>query len=334
LISNEINTTDTYVSSQDCSKIFNNSSLIESNSNNIYTLSTPCINNVRFKDNDLNFNEQYGVYDLTDDKLFNQYIELITSYGEIGDQSLLNSDQYKIHRNSKEGTITISFVINGQQYNSTYKGFKKDQQIPNINAGTLDQHLICDDLNQDKIIDLLKANNFDSQVINNLHFKITNIDNVNGEVEVLIDECKKTDLQEDYLNKSFKVVNLKPYYFEFIKKIDKSVLKRKPSSISENDYKKYFIHSSGEFNTRHMNDLKIILKSDDIHSKLDVEVSYTDLQTKYPVELKQEYNLNGNDKYHLIYYIIGGLGFLVILLVVMFFMEKRIKLRHQMPGCQ
>jgi hypothetical protein len=85
LVSIEKDTDDTYIGSQTINKFNIATNLIQNDTNNVYKFIKPTISSVEFKNNDLIFNRNYRVDEITNNQLFNQYLMLKTNFGEAAD---------------------------------------------------------------------------------------------------------------------------------------------------------------------------------------------------------------------------------------------------------
>jgi hypothetical protein len=277
---NEINTPDMYIGEQNVTKITNDSTIIKSSSDGIYTLDKPKITDINLATNDIKFNSNYFTNEINDNLLLKQYVQLVTSYGEISEENILNKNDYKIIRNNKIGQIKIIINFNGHEYTQTYHGFKKQEiNIQDIDANVLvNNNLIADDLTDQNIKNLMKLNNLDSYAIDQLEFEINNRDDINGTANVSIVKCNDLDLNDEYLHKSFKIFNLKPYYIRPIAKINSDILERSPNDISLEQFKRYFIETSDEFMRRTGETLNINLIPS--KNKLCAQIKYKDTNSQ------------------------------------------------------
>jgi hypothetical protein len=151
-------------------------------------------------------------------------------------------------------------------------------------------------------------------------FSIQTLDDYKGTATI----CIKESPEEDYLNKTFEIFNLKPYFIEQNKKINNLILKKKPSEISENEFKNNFIKMSDEFNNRHINDLSISLQADDNKKVLIANLSYNDIKTNQKIDLTYRYDFD--KKFINLTLIIGIIGLSIIgLLTASIFIYKKIR---------
>jgi hypothetical protein len=84
LVSNEMNTKDVYIGSQTIRKLECTNDLLKQN-DNVYEMKKPNITNAEFKNNDVIFNRNYKVNQITNDELLKEYLILKTNYDEAGD---------------------------------------------------------------------------------------------------------------------------------------------------------------------------------------------------------------------------------------------------------
>ncbi|MDR0674864.1 MAG: hypothetical protein LBF36_01190 [Mycoplasmataceae bacterium] len=321
LVSNELDTNDLYIGSQIINKFNLNTDLIKNDDNNIYEIDKPIVTKVQFKNNDPIYNRNYSVNEISNNELLKEYIILKTNYDELGDWTLLNKDQYKITRNQHNATIKISVFLDDNTFEYTYDGFKTASiVIKDIDGSISVNNLIADDLNNEKIRELIKLNGIQSSLIESMTFSIQTLDDYKGTATI----CIKESPEEDYLNKTFEIFNLKPYFIEQNKKINNLILKKKPSEISENEFKNNFIKMSDEFNNRHINDLSISLQADDNKKVLIANLSYNDIKTNQKIDLTYRYDFD--KKFINLTLIIGIIGLSIIgLLTASIFIYKKIR---------
>ncbi|GHU48479.1 hypothetical protein FACS1894218_5500 [Bacilli bacterium] len=259
ITSDTVNQDDSFIYSTESNIIANQDANV-SNINNIYTLSEEQIIKVNFNNNNPGYNQNYYPSQMTDEVLFNTYVNLITNYGETADFNILNKDQYHIIRNEVVGTINLNIIIDGNVFENEYSGFKvMGQKIPDID-GSLDKFNITGvDLSNGQIIKLLELNHFNSYVANSLDYDVVNDDNVNGVATISVIGCDDHAIHDIYINQTFKINKLQPYFIQQAKDIDKSLYKISPSKITLDQFKNYFIKMSPEFQNRNLEDLQIDL---------------------------------------------------------------------------
>jgi hypothetical protein len=293
LVSNELNTNDTYIGQQTINKINCNTNLINSIGENTYEINQPKITKVEFKNNDVFFNRNYFVNDISNNQILKEYVSFITNFQEIADWSILSRDQYEIIRNPQAGTIKIIINLDDQNYEQTFVGFKVSEAVfKDIDASIVVNNLVIDDLDDQKISQLLQYNGFDQSITDGLHFSIKDSDNHKGTATICIEQCKQIDLVDAYLNKTFKIFNLRPYFIEQNKKVNFSKIAKKPSQVSEEEFKNELVNMSEEFINRHSNDLLISLKPNDAKGILVANLTFNDIKSQNNVNLTFTYNLN------------------------------------------
>jgi hypothetical protein len=183
--------------------------------------------------------------------------------------------------------------INNQIFSQTYNSFKIDlSKMHDLNATLLSDALLSDDLDKNTITNIFKANGFAPAVADSLEFSVQNIDDHNGSVDVLITKCNDKSSDKTYENQIFTIKNLKPYYIEQNKNIDKLFLHKKPSKILLADFKNYFIVESEAFKNKHQDDLSITLKPNDDEHSLVAEIQYNDNKTNQPIKVTYKYEMN------------------------------------------
>jgi hypothetical protein len=259
ITSDTINNTDAFIYSAESSNIADNNPNVMG-SDNIYTLGEEKIVNATFNDNNLDYNQRYYPSQVDDKMLFDTYVNLVTNYGEAADFNILNKDQYQVMRNEITGSINLNITLDGKLFDHNFSGFKTvGEKIPDID-GSLDKFNISGvDLSNAEIIKLLELNKFNSYIANSLNYAVTDDDVVNGIATINVIGCDNPLLHDIYINQTFKVNKLQPYFIQQTKSIDSSLFKIRPSKITMDQFKKFFINMSPEFQNRNLDDLQIDL---------------------------------------------------------------------------
>jgi hypothetical protein len=84
LISDEINTSDTYIGSQIIKKMDYNTDSINC-VDNIYEINKPTVISAELKQNNLSFNQNYAVDEIENNELLKEYVILKTNFDETAD---------------------------------------------------------------------------------------------------------------------------------------------------------------------------------------------------------------------------------------------------------
>jgi hypothetical protein len=277
ITANEVNTDDVYVENQSTDKIYLSSNNIVNETKNIYSLTKSCVNDIRFNGNDASYNEHYFPSDLTDEKIFTKYVNLVTNYQELGDLSLLDKSQYSIERDEVNGTIKITIRINEHTFSNTFVGFKKaEKELPDIDGSIDTYNLICNDLDNLEIHKLLALNKIDPYIVCKLECKVIDEDEINGIATIQIVNCDDESLKSIYDKQIFHINKLAPYYIRQKQNIDKTILQKKPSEITTSDCVSSLLDMSDEFKNRNLNNLRITTIPHDSDHSLTVSVSYTE----------------------------------------------------------
>jgi hypothetical protein len=171
----------------------------------------------------------------------------------------------------------------------TYDEFKTNiLNLKDIDGSKNINNLIGEDLSDAKIKTLMHLNGFSAAALNGMHFSVKTIDDRKGIATICVDQSDVPD----YFDKTFQIFNLKPYFIEQNKKIPASLSAKKPSEISELDFKNDLIKMSDEFKNRHINDLLISLKPDDQKRTLMADITFTDVKTQQVTTLTYVYDFN------------------------------------------
>jgi hypothetical protein len=228
---------------------------------------------VAFKESDDEFTKKHYLSDLSDTDIINRFVLLTDNYGNICNGEALDQKKYKIQRDPMKGTAVISININDQFYTHTYSGFKQaNQQIANIDSTILRYNMIVDDLDQFQIKALLNASHQVSDIINQLHFTISSVQD-QTQAKITIDQVSNPQMRDLYLYQSFLVTNLQPYYIKLKSHIEPNVLNRTPSTINTNLFRQKFLDISDEFCNRNNDTLLITLKVDKKSNTLIAKIS-------------------------------------------------------------
>jgi hypothetical protein len=209
--------------------------------------------------------------------------------------------------------------LNGIKYEQTYDGFKRETiTFKDIDSTILENNLIADDLSDEKIKQLMHTIGINMSYLNDIHFEMQDVNNDKGSVVIRISECN----QPDYINKTFKIFNLKPYFIQQNTNIDNSILKKKPSEITESEFRKGFIKMSDEFISRHMKDLSISLTPNDKENKLFATITFTDVKTNEQVKVNYNYDFNKKSINQTLLVCLGGAALIIVLILGLLIYRK------------
>ncbi|GHU31484.1 hypothetical protein FACS1894166_03020 [Bacilli bacterium] len=259
ITSDTINGEDSFVYGAETSTIADHDSNVIG-ANNIYRLDNEQIVDATFAENNPNYNKNFYPSQVDDKMLFDAYVNLITNYGETADFNILNKDQYRVERNEVTGTMNLSLIFGDKLIEHSFTGFKSmGQKIPDID-GSVDKFNISGvDLSNGEIIKLLELNHFNSYVANSLNYDVIEDDSTRGIATVQVVGCNDPDLHDIYINQTFKINNLQPYFIKQEMDIDASLYKITPNKITMDQFKEYFINMSPEFQNRNLDNLVIEL---------------------------------------------------------------------------
>jgi hypothetical protein len=211
--------------------------------------------------------------------------------------------------------------LNGIKYEQIYDGFKKEAiALKDIDSTILGNDLIIDDLNDEKIKQLMQASGINMSNLNDIHFELQDINNDKGSVVIHISKCNRPD----YINKNFKIFNLRPYFIQQNTNINESILKRKPSEITQNEFKKEFIKMSDEFINRHMKDLSISLLPNDRENRLSAAITFTNIKTHEQINVDYDYDFNKKSINQTLLICLGG-GALIVILITGLLIYRKVK---------
>ena len=266
--------------------------------NNYIYIDVPQIGNVSFNDIDQKYYELYPSM-VDQQEVINKFINLYDDNSYQLDPNVIDQSDIMINPNDLLGKINIKIkTINGfieKDFNN-FKVFDINQ-FNNVDAVKFQYGLITDDINKSVINEILLANNFDREILDNIDYDIVNKDLTKGTVDIKIKKVNKQQYQS-LLNKQIKINNLSPVCLK--QNNNKSILTSyKPSEITNEIFKQYLINISDGFKNLYGNTLKIQLNPHDETDELVAELTYG--------KNKSEFIYKFNDKNKIINYICFGL---------------------------
>jgi hypothetical protein len=328
--SHEVNNYDTYIQSGNTSKLkINDSNVSLDEKTNTYQIDTPKITEAIFKDDSLINKSHLYPCQLTDEQVFNMFITLIDSYKNIGNFSMLNTNQYQIERDEFKGTIDIDLFFNDEIVHHQINGFKcASENFLNIDGSKYQYDLIANDLNNNIIKQILIFNDIDPYLVEICNFKILANDNENGKSEITIENVANKKYESELINKIFVINKLQNYYIKQANDIPLSLLKLKPSDIKMSDFKQKFIVMSDEFFNRHNDDLQIKLTPNNANKFLHAHITYSDNGVVKEIDFEY-YGFNSSiSKTSIILFFILGVTGLIAIVILGYFLYKKVLKKH------
>jgi hypothetical protein len=324
--SKEINTYDTYIQGGSTTKVKINDANISIDENtNTYLINKPTIVDAQFKDGSDSEKKYLYPCQLDDQQVFNMFVTLIDSYKNIGNYSMLSSDQFRIDRNEFNGTIDVYLFFGDNILHHRIENFKKaNVDFLNIDGSKYQYNLTPPDLDNNTIKQILIANDFDPYIANICNYEIIMNDNENGKSEVMITLVKDHEYENQLIGKKFTINKLQKYYIQQSQNIPSNLLKLKPSEIRISDFKQKFIVMSDEFFNRHNDDLQIKLTPDNRNKSLHAHISYYEND----VLIELDFDYYGFDKSisrtSIILFTVAGIFGLGALIVIGYLAYKKV----------
>lgn len=286
LNNNCVNNSEVYVGSQFLSNISSISNNIQKVGNK-FTLKPQTIANVLFNDVDSSVFSNYFVSQLNDNEVFQLFVQLITNYNEIGDFSMLNSNEYYIYRQELQGQITIYVSLPNMTYSKTYCGFKVPDSNINNMSNTIEQ-IIASEVDEGIIKQIMLDNHYDPYIVQCCTFSIMKADDQEGEVEVLITSVNDNNLSS-FIDQTFLITGFNAFYIRVSQYIETYVLNKKIADVTIDDVKQEILEMSKEFTIRNYDSMGLnINKKNDI---LTINVTYFN-----PITTNVEFIINWNVK--------------------------------------
>ena len=245
---------------------------------------------------------------------------LIDTYGKTDDYSLLTNEMYAIQRNDFDGNITININVDNFHLSQTFDGFKQaNSQSHELDASKVAFNIIASELSNAKINNILVANGFSQNIINDSSFDIKNIDDITGSALI-------TATNGPLSNTSYKIINLQPYYIRLKDNIPKKYLIGKPSDIDIGVLKERYLDISNEFWSRNQEKLSFSLDPNNNTKTLTVHVTYyEDLNNKF---VKLDLNISFTNKTNnLLIILLASVMSVLLLACVFVLVHKKLKKR-------
>ena len=221
-------------------------------------------------------------------EVINKFINLYDDNSYQLDPNVIDQSDIMINPNDLLGKINIKIkTINGfieKDFNN-FKVFDINQ-FNNVDAVKFQYGLITDDINKSVINEILLANNFDREILDNIDYDIVNKDLTKDTVDIKIKKVNKQQYQS-LLNKQIKINNLSPVCLK--QNNNKSILTSyKPSEITNEIFKQYLINISDGFKNLYGNTLKIQLNPHDETDELVAELTYRKNKSEFQQRFKIE----------------------------------------------
>ena len=266
--------------------------------NNYIYIDTPQIANVSFNDIDQKYLQLYPSM-VSQREVISEFINLYDDNSYQLDPNVIDQSDIMINPNDLLGKINIKIkTINGfiEKDFSNFKVFDIDQ-FANVDATKFQYGLITNDIDKPLINEILLANNFDHEILDNIEYDIVNKDLTKGTVDIKIKSINKQQYQS-LLNKQIKISNLSPVCLK--QNNNENILgSYRPSEITNEIFKQYLINISDGFRNLYGNTLKIKLNLNDECDELVAELTYR--------KNKSEFIYKFNDKNKILNYICFGL---------------------------
>ncbi len=281
-------------------------------------IDTPQINEVVFNDIDSKY------YDLYPSSI--SYQEIVSNFFKLYDEnsfpldiSVVDNSDVIITPNDLLGNINVKINTTNGYVEKNFNNFKSFDidKFSNIDASKLQYDLTVDSINNEIIDQILIANNFDIDILNNIHYSILDADTTKGEITIQIDRVENV-LYRKLLGKRIKISNFLNVYLT--QNNNANILNHyKPSEIDNEMFKNYLINISDGFRNLYGNDLKIKLEPNDTARKLVAKLSYSNINKEFVYQFS-----NKNKIVNYICFGIIGIG--IIGLVTGFALYRRNKL--------
>lgn len=266
--------------------------------NDYIYIDTPQISSVSFNDIDQKYYKLYPSM-VNQQEIISKFINLYDDNSYQLNPNVIDQSDIIINPNDLLGKISIKIkTIDGiiEKDLNNFKAFDINQ-FTNVDATKFQYGLIADDVDKSKINEILLANGFDREILDNIDYEIINKDLIKGTVDIKINNIKKVQYQS-LLNKQIKIDNLSPVYL--VQNNNKDILDSyKPSSITIEIFKQYLINISDGFKNLYDNTLKIQLNPNDEAKQLVAELTYGKNKCKFIYQF--------NDKNKIVNYICFGL---------------------------
>lgn len=240
----------------------------------------PQIGNVIFNDITSKYNNVYPSM-ISKEEILYKFFNLYDDNYYPLDISVIDDSDISIIANDLTGSINIKVKTNKGYIEKNFNNFKifDIDKFTNIDACKIQYGLITNNVSKAIINQILIANNFDLEILNNIDYSITNTDITKGEITIKIDYVKN-DIYKPILNKKIKISNFLCIYLTQNNNVN--ILKNyQPSEITNEIFKNYLINISDGFKSLYINDLKIKLKPNDKQNQLVAELTYDKNKDKF-----------------------------------------------------
>ena len=245
---------------------------VNSNGEYLY-IDKPQIGNVIFNDIGSKYNDMYPSI-IANEEIFHKFFSLYDDNYFPLDISAIDNSDISIVANDLTGSIKLKIRTTQGYIEKNFNNFKtfNIDKFTNIDACKIQYGLITNNASKEIINQILIANNFDLDILNNIDYTIINTDATKGEITIKIDHIKN-DMYKPILNKKIKINNFLRIYLTQNNNIN--ILKNyQPSEITNEIFKNYLINISDGFKSLYINDLKIKLKPNDKLNQLIAEIIY------------------------------------------------------------